>query len=229
MQMYEKHLVMISVFIIIISLFSFSVKSYDVSDPSYTNEIIDKIDTPSIEPGDDGDMTIILKNPYDNSSMEDINFTVSIYWYSYLDVDKNISEVDEPPVFDNGETYSALEIENLSSNESEDLEYVIHISEETEEGIYSIRFRLEFSMDGENETLKSREDLPESTLEVRDPVPRWPQYALGIITIISGVLAVMFYMQEKYGSFPQLEKAFDNWTGKLKEFRSGLKERFKNF
>ncbi|MEF8835669.1 MAG: hypothetical protein V5A76_05895 [Candidatus Thermoplasmatota archaeon] len=227
--MYEKHLVMISVFIIIISLFSFSVKSYDVSDPSYTNEIIDKIDTPSIEPGDDGDMTIILKNPYDNSSMEDINFTVSIYWYSYLDVDKNISEVDEPPVFDNGETYSALEIENLSSNESEDLEYVIHISEETEEGIYSIRFRLEFSMDGENETLKSREDLPESTLEVRDPVPRWPQYALGIITIISGVLAVMFYMQEKYGSFPQLEKAFDNWTGKLKEFRSGLKERFKNF
>ncbi|MBS3781170.1 MAG: hypothetical protein KGY66_01315 [Candidatus Thermoplasmatota archaeon] len=199
-------------------------------------------------------MKITLKNPY-NSSMEDINFTVSIYWYSYLNVDKNISEVDEPPVFDNGETYSASEIDELSSDESEELEYIIHTSEDTEEGVYSIRFKLDFSIeDEENITMKSRghfsseewEDaknpegginltelnvsdiLLESTFEVRNPVPRWPQYALGLITIVSGVLAVMFYFQEKYGSFPKLEKAFEHGAGKLEKLGSGLKKRFKN-
>jgi len=246
--MYERHLVVISVIIILISFFSFPAKSIDISDPYFTNQLIDEIDTPSIEPGKDGELTITLKNPY-QEEMENINFNVSIYWLSYIDIDKNISEVDEPPVFDNREIYSALKMDELLTNESEEHRYLIQTSEYTEEGVYSIRFRLEFSIDGERHIMKSRghfsneewEDarvseftelnvsgiIPESSFEVRDPVPRWPQYLLGIITTVSGILAVMFYMQEKYNSFPKLEKTFDNWTSKFKEFRSGLNKRFK--
>jgi len=255
--MYKKHLVVISVLIIFISLFSFSVKSYDVSDydisdPYFTNQLIDKIDTPRIELDNDAELTLTFKNPYPEE-MENLTFKVSIYWYSYLDVDKNISEVDEPPVFDNGETYSILDIDDLSTNDSKDLKYIIHTFEDTEEGVYSLRFKLEFSMNNETEVMKSRGHfsseewdeakspgerinltklnvsgiLPESTFEVKNPIPRWPHYLLGIITTVSGVLAVMFYMQEKYSSFPKLEKTFDNWTGKLDKLWSGLNKRFK--
>ncbi len=248
MLMYEKHLVVISVLIIFISLFSFSVKSYDISDPSFTNKIIEEIDTPKIEPGKEEEMTITLKNPYPED-MNNVSFDVSIYWLSYFEVDKNITKVDEPPVFDNGETHSVLKIDELSKNESEEHKYFIQTNEDTEEGVYSIRFKLEFSIEDERHIMKSRghfskeewEDarvsdftelnvsgiLPESTFEVREPIPRWPQYALGLITLVSGVLAVMFYMQEKYGSFPKLEKTFNNWAGKFEKFRSGFKKRFK--
>jgi len=227
--MYKKHLVIILVFILFISHLPFSVRSDDIENiyaPRFTNDLIYEIDTPSIEPGNEGNMMITLKNPYTND-MEDIKFTVNIYWYSYLDVDKNISEVEEPPVFDNRKTYSTSEIGDLSNNETEELEYLITTSEDTEEGVYSISFTLEFSMEDEPIEMNSNSVLPESTFEVRDPLPRWPQYALGIITTVSGVLAVMFYMQEKYNSFPKLEKTFDNWTGKFKKFRSSFKERFK--
>jgi len=247
----------ILVIIIFISLSSFSVKSnegsdYDISDPYFTNQLIDEIDTPRIEPDSEGELTLTLKNPYPEK-MENINFSVNIYWYSYIDVDKSISEVDEPPVFDSGETYSKEEIESLSEGETHHLEYQIRAFEYTEEGVYSLRLKLEFSMNNETEVMKSRghfsreewDDakgpserinvtklnvsgiLPESTFEVRNPVPRWPQYLLGIITTVSGVLAVMFYMQEKYNSFPKLEKTFDNWTSKFKDFRSCLYKRFK--
>ncbi len=261
MLMFEKHLVVVSVFIIFISLFSFPIRSntisdHEISDQYFTNQLIDEIDTPSIEPGSDSELTITLKNPYpDDMNMKNTTFYISIYWLSYLETDKNISEVEEPPVFDIEEIGVIEEIGNLSSGETIDLEYIIRTSEDTEEGVYSIKFRLDFSIDNENQTMKSRgyfsdEDweeakspeeginvteldnltdfdvsgiLPDSTFEVRTPVPRWPQYALGIITAVSGVLAVMFYMQEKYGSFPKLEKAFDNWTSKLEEFRSRFK------
>lgn len=248
MSMREKHLVVISVIMIFISLFTYSVKSYDISDPSFTNELIEEIDTPIIEPGNEGEMSITLKNPYPDD-MKNITFTVNIYWYSYVDVDEDITEVEEPPVFDNGETSWVLDIGELSNDESKEEEYLIYTSKNTEEGVYSIRCKLEFSLRGEEEVMKSRGHfsseewegarnsdgkinvtelnvsgiLPESTFDVRDPVPRWPQYALGLITIVSGVLAVMFYFQEKYGSFPKLEKAFDNWTSKLEEFRSRFK------
>jgi len=256
--MFEKHLVLILVFIIFISLLSFSVKSnevsdYEISDPYFTNQLIDEIDTPKIEPGREGELTITLKNPYPEE-MENVTFSINIYWYSYLDVDKNISKVEEPPVFDGDESFSKEEIDSLSAGETHHLEYQVQTFEDTEEGVYSIRFKLEFSLNNETEVMKSRghftseewDDaktprerinvtklgisgiLPDSTFEVRNPVPRWPQYLLGIITTVSGVLAVMFYMQEKYNSFPKLEKTFDYWTSKFKELRSGLNKRFKN-
>lgn len=251
-MMHHRYIAIVTVFILIVPFSSTSSGSFDISDPEYTNQIIEEINTPSIEPGEDGIINLIIKNPDtedENSVMQNTTFEVEIYYYDYLDVEKNISELDEPPVFDTGEVALKEEIGNLSTKETHDLEYLIHTSEDTEEGVYSIRFRLEFSIDDERHIMKSKghfsneewEDarvsdftelnvsgiLPESTFEVRTPIPRWPQYALGLITIVAGVLAVMFYMQEKYGSFPKLEKTFDNWTSKFEEFRSTLKKRFK--
>lgn len=247
----QRYLVVVSVFLVIVSFYSVPVRSYEISDPGYTNDIMGEIDTPQIEPGDDGTMALTLKNPYPDV-MENITFTAEIYYYSYLDVEKNISEVDQAPVFEDDETSSVREISNLTENETEEMEYMIETSENTEEGVYSLRFELEFWMDGEEGVMRSRgfftsdewydareaEEgidhealnvsglLPETTFEVNDPVPRWPQYALGIVSGAAGVLAVMFYMQEKYGAFPELEETFDDWSGKLDEFGSRFKQWF---
>lgn len=247
----QRYVVVVSVFLVIVSFSSVPVRSYDISDPGYTNEIMGEIDTPQIEPGDDGTMAITLKNPYPDV-MENITFTAEIYYYSYLDVEKNISDVDQAPVFDDDETSSVREISDLSENESEEMEYTIDTSEDTEEGVYSLRYKLEFWMDGEEEVMKSRgfftsEEwyeareveggidhealnvsglLPETTFEVKEPMPRLPQYALGIVSSGAGILAVIFYMQEKYGYFPKLEETFDDWSGKLQEFGSRFKQWF---
>lgn len=68
--------------------------------------------------------------------------------------------------------------------------------------------------------------LPDSSFSVKRSLSRWPQYALGAAIGLSSVLAVMFYMQEKYGSFPRLEKTFDNWTDKFRKFRRRFEKRF---
>lgn len=216
----QRYVVMVSLILLILSFSVVPARAYDISDPGFTNEIIKEIDTPQIKPGDDGSIAITLKNPYPDE-MKNITFTAEIYHYSSLDVEKNISYVDEPPVFDNNEINSVKEISDLSTNATEELEYQIDTTEKTEEGVYSLRFGLEFWMDGEKENVSRF--LLESTFEVKEPLSRWPQYVLGTVSGAAGVLAVIIYMQEKYGYFPKLEKALDDWSSKLEEFRSRLK------
>ncbi len=251
-MMRHRYMALVIVFILIVSLSSISSASFEISDPEYTNQIIEEINTPSIEPGEEGTLYLTVKNPYpedENSVMENITFKVEIYHYNHLDIEKDISEVDEPPILDENGTSSMRELDELSSDESEELEFKIQSFEDTDEGVYSLRFELEFWMSGEREIMRSRgfftqEEwyealgdengvdlegldvsglLYDSSFEVKDPISRLPQYALGIVSTVSGILAVMFYMQEKYGYFPYLEKTFDNWSSKLQEFRSRFK------
>jgi len=241
--------VIAAVILMIVSFCSVPVRSDEISDPRYTNEMITEINTPNIEPGNDDKIVITLQNPYmdfEDGEMKNTTLMIEIFYHSDLGVENDISEIESPPVFSNEELSSMEEIDELSPGETEDLEYLITTAEDTEEGVYSLRLKLTFSMDDEREVMKSRgfftteewresdqgDDLEylnvsglllDSSFEVRDPVPRWPQYALGIVAGFSGILAVMFYMQEKYGSFPRLEKTFDSWSDKLQKLRSRLK------
>lgn len=227
-----------------------------VSDPEKVNEIIPEIDTPKMDPGDSGVMRLILNNPY-NETIEDVNFTIDIYEYAYLGEEKDISEIDEPPVFEKSEKTNITFFEDsMSPGFRENLEYKIEAEDGTEEGVYLLRVKLEFVY-LENEVLmKSRgyftgeewddakvEDeeypggfnltelgvdgiLSDSSFSVKSSLPRWPQYTLGAILGVSAILAVVFYMQEKHGSFPRLEKAFDKGSGKLEKIRRNFKKRF---
>ncbi len=69
--------------------------------------------------------------------------------------------------------------------------------------------------------------IPDSSFTVKTPIPRWPQYLLGGMAGFFGILAVMLYMQEEYNSFPWLEKTFNEWSGKLKQFRRRLEYRLR--
>ncbi len=231
-----------------------------ISDPGRVNSIITELDTPKIKPRESGDLYFKLSNPYEEV-MEDVELNVSIYKFAYLGVEKNISEIEEPPVFtETSDVEYEMSLNSLESEEKIELE--IRSQEGTEEGVYLLRFWLEFVYQEEEFVMKSRgyfssdefeearisddetysdEDhtggfdldqlnvsgiLPDSSFSVKSSLPRWPQYALGVISVLFAVLAVMFYFQEKYDMFPRLEKTFDNWSSKLEEFRRNFKERF---
>ncbi len=227
----------------------------NVSDPDKVNDIIPEIDTPQIDPGSSEEMKLTFSNPY-NRTMEEIRLTIDIYGYEYLDEEKDMSEIEKPPFFEeNGEKNVTFSFQTMSSGEERELQYDLAAEEDTEEGVYLVRFELEFVYLEEDVIMRSRgyftgeewedakEDseeypggfnltkldvdgiLSDSSFTVKSSIPRWPQYALGATMVGSGTLAVMFYMQEKYGSFPWLEKAFDDWAGKLDKLRSYLKKR----
>ncbi len=240
--MYKRPLVILSILIIVSALLSSAASSVDISDPKYTNDLISSVDTPNIEPGEKGSITIILKNPYpEETVLENITFTVEIYNCIYMNKQKNISEVSHPPSLGDSGIDMSRDIERLESGETRKMKYDVHSFEETEEGVYSLRFKIIFWHEGKKELMKSKgyfstselkrtmdsggENssseggigtsmlnvsgiLPESSFTVREEIPRWPQYVLGFVTVLTGVLAVMFYMQEQYGSFPWLEDTF---------------------
>jgi len=223
-----------------------------IEDPGKVNQIIDEddIDTPKIDPGESDYFQFSLYNPYEDS-MEDVDLTLSIYRLEYTDVEKNISEVENPPVFtESGTVNITLQYEGISSGEKESEELNIETASETEEGTYLVKFRLDFEYEDEEHLMKSvghftdqelddagmDEDpdeefetgridieqlnvsglLPDSSFAVRRTLPGWIQYFLGVVSVIFGTLAVIFYLQEKYDMFPRLEKAFDKWSSKFK-------------
>ncbi len=262
--MNKRGIVLLTVLIMTLTLFFSPVSSAqdDISSPEYTNELIGEVNTPKIEPGNSGDIILRLKNPYEpDITIKNVTFEMEIYNCIYLDKNKSISDVRNPPTFSNGDIKQSSSIDKIESGGKKELTYSISSSEQTEEGVYSIRFKLTFWQQGNKEVMMSRgyfstselEEargssgnnssklggyntsmlevsgiLPETSFTVRKKIPRWPQYALGLITGVSGLLAVMFYMQEKYDSFPWLEDAFENWTRKFKEFGRRFQKRFDN-
>lgn len=229
-----------------------------ISDPGRVNRIIDDVDTPKIEPGESDEMVFNLHNPYDEV-IQDVRLNVSIYLYAHLGEEKNISEVENHPIFSaGGEVEKRLGFEALGSQEEEDIELKISSDEDTEEGVYLLRFWLEFDYEEEAHVMKSMgyfseeelveagasnnesyEDtggldleilgisglLADSSFSVKKSLPRWPQYLLGILSVLFGVLAVVFYFHERYDLFPGLEKTFEDWTRKFEEFGRRLEKR----
>ncbi len=67
--------------------------------------------------------------------------------------------------------------------------------------------------------------LPDSAFGLKLPIPKWP---LGIIVGAIGVLSFMalyYFILDNPGKYPRLEKRLYYLRGKLREFRSELKDR----
>lgn len=211
-----------------------------MSNPRYTNQIISDLQTPTIEPGDEKPMHFDLHNPYENISMNDLVLNVSIYRYTELEKEKSIEDIENPPVFNNEDVKKSYSIEELTEGEKESFELYVYTDQKTKEGVYSVRFELVFHHEEEKEVMRSRgfftreewelakesvEEvnvsgiLTETTFAVEDQISRWPQYTLGFFSILFGILAVTFYMQEKYNSFPNLKDSLEKCTSKFEKFR----------
>ena len=149
----------------------------------------------------------------------------------------------------------------LQSFEKRNIELSIETDDETDMGVYSVRFKLEFNYDGEEKVMKSKgyfgEDeweyatreetasdnqyyqgnvnityldvdgiLKETTFSVKKQKPYWTQYLLVSLSVFFAVLAVVFYLQEEYQSFPRLKKISDKWSSKFDKLRRSFKDRF---
>jgi len=66
--------------------------------------------------------------------------------------------------------------------------------------------------------------IPDSSFGVKKPIPRWPLYVLIGLTIFTGGLAVIFYLEEE-GTYPGLNKWLQQQRGKLEQLRLLLENR----
>lgn len=57
--------------------------------------------------------------------------------------------------------------------------------------------------------------LPDSSFALKEHIPLWPFYALIVLMILSGFLAFMFYLEEKPGTWPWMERRWLGFKGKL--------------
>jgi len=57
--------------------------------------------------------------------------------------------------------------------------------------------------------------LPDSSFALKEHIPAWPFYALIVLMIVSGFLAFMFYIEEKPGTWPWMERRWLGFKGKL--------------
>ena len=65
--------------------------------------------------------------------------------------------------------------------------------------------------------------LPDSSFSVKEPIPLWPLALLIGLTVLFGVLALVFYLMEEKGH-PLLKKRFYQGAGKLEQARRLTKQ-----
>jgi len=59
--------------------------------------------------------------------------------------------------------------------------------------------------------------IPDTSFTVRLKIPLWPLAVLIVATAGTGMLALMYYLEENPGTAPRLEKAFQGARGKAKQ------------
>ncbi len=145
---------------IVLMLVTGSIDAYvtEVSDPGRANKILSEFSTPVIKPSEAGRLSFNVSNRYDRD-FSDIRFTVEIYGYATLDYQRDISEVDDPPVFSaSGDTSYTFRLEVLPSEGvfPTDLRIVTH--RRTPKGVYFVRFEMEFDYghNGNGSVMRSR-------------------------------------------------------------------------
>ncbi len=89
----------------------------------------------------------------------DVIFTTEIYRYATLDFEKNISEVENPPVFKStGTTSDTFGLQVLPSGGTFPLDLTILTEKKTAKGVYFVRFEIEFTYEptGNRSVMRSR-------------------------------------------------------------------------
>lgn len=67
--------------------------------------------------------------------------------------------------------------------------------------------------------------LPDSSFGVKQPIPRWPFYALIVLAIFFVVLAFLFWVEENPGTYPRIETWWARQRGRLARMRPRRRRR----
>ncbi len=174
-----------------------------VCNPAKTNFLFQNFSGPTIYPGNSGNLQFRLYNPY-NRTMENIILSSEIYAYATLET---YSEVDEkfsnPPEIQqgNGLRYAEI-IPELHPGSSISFTLTMKTSESTPEGVYYVRFSLEFDYSNStNNTprhfiMKSMSFFSKEEWEYATRIPNatdMPYYRHGLNVTYLGVDAIIPY------------------------------------
>ncbi len=158
----RKKSLAVTVFVVILvsMLTTVSIQAYvtEVSDPGRANKILSDFTTPVIKPSESGVLSFNISNEYEGD-FEDVRFTVGIYGHADLDQEKDISEIDRPPVFrGSGTTIRTFDLGSRPSGSTIPVELIIQTDRKTEKGVYFVRFEIEFTYGptGNYSVLRSR-------------------------------------------------------------------------
>ncbi|MFO7991413.1 MAG: hypothetical protein R6U61_03845 [Thermoplasmata archaeon] len=168
----------------------------EVSDPGKANKILSDFSTPIIRPSQSGKLSFNITNLYDGD-FTNIVFTTEIYGYANLDMEKEISKVTKPPTFkSSGGTSTSFSLNVLTSNDTYTNEYTIMTNEDTEKGVYFVRFAIEFVYEptGNLSVMRSRGYFTDSEWEnatKRPGVPDEPYYSGSINITALGVNGIL--------------------------------------
>lgn len=129
----------------------------DVSDPGNVNRLFSDFKTPVIRPGNDDTLSFTLTNPYE-ADMERVTLAVEIYAYATLDdIEKDLSRLDDLPVFRTSQdTVYSVDLGTLPSGYDHFNDLTLETRNRTPEGVYFLRFTLEFEYGDEEVLMKSR-------------------------------------------------------------------------
>ena len=124
--------------------------------PQYANNVLSDFVTPTVAPGESLVFAFNVTNPYDDPECTMVNVTLNVGIYRYAtqeevrDVD---DDFDDPPVFEGGDTETAIEFAELSLDSTERVTLTIVTDKDTPHGSYFLqstyfmRFRMEFSFE----------------------------------------------------------------------------------
>ncbi len=225
----------------------------NVSDPSLTNQILHVTSTPQLGPGDRGNITLVLHNPY-NSSMGAPSLRAEMYRYVSNRESVEINASVPTPIFaTTGGTGFQRSVTDIAPADSRTFDLGILTTPSVlhggifDQGTYLIRFRLDFDLNGSRRVMVSlgyftqdqwraarspppgvnpnclegdadycylggilglsRIDgiLPDTSLGVREALPSWPFYLLGIASSLLALGAAVAFVVEHPGRYPRLE------------------------
>ncbi len=199
-----------------------------LSSSAVGNVNFDNFHTPTINPGESGELCFTIENNY-NKTMENVYLTVEIYKYSTEEESKNVNEISNPPAFEMGTGQKILRgPDSIPVNTNLQVSLKISTSQQTPQGTYLVKMKINFKFSGaaymmesigyfsEEEMMKYQLNttnlpsecsgvIPETSFTVREPIPLWPLYVLIGATVFFGFLAAVFYMQDK-GTLPKLKR-----------------------
>lgn len=168
----------------------------ETSDPGKANKILSDFSTPIIRPGELGTLAFNVTNQYEGG-FSDVEFTAEIYRYANLDLEKDVSEVEHPPVFkSSGTTAVTQDLTPIPSNDSFPNRYTLKTDRSTEKGVYFVRFMIEFTYDltGNESVMKSKGYFSDSLWENATKRPGStdePYYAGSINITLLGVNGIL--------------------------------------
>ncbi len=124
--------------------------------PHYANSVLSDFITPTVAPGDTLVFAFNVSNPYDDPDcvMVNVSLTVGIYRYATQEEVRDVDDdFDRPPTFDDGDTETTLELDELGLGAAVRVNLTIETDRDTPHGsyfvqsTYFVRFRLEFNFE----------------------------------------------------------------------------------